>query len=374
MSPPQIFLKSPKKEIDWAKLSLALNSNPALNGHVEVRHSLTTNEWSAPKIVADDKIAVSGLSPGLNYGQQCYEGLKAFRSRHEQNGKIVVFRPDFHAARMARSAEAVCLPAPPQELFIECLNKVIIANAEYVPPADTSSFLYIRPVLFGASSNLALGPPEETVFAIYVFPITPYHGALAAKALVLENFDRAAPRGMGAYKVGGNYAPVWRHAAKAKALGYGLTLHLDSATQTYIEEFSTSGFVGHKSREDGRDVMVVPESDNAIASATCDSMMKLALAAGWDVERKPVLFSAIAEFDEVVAVGTAAAAVPVESITRQSDNETFEFKASGKRLLGLAATIADIQRGRAADIEGWCHDITESPNQSIVIEAMNEQP
>ena len=240
----------------------------------------------------------------------------------------------------------------------------LIANSEYVPPAHTNSFLYIRPVLFGASSNLALGPPEETIFAVYIFPMPPFHGATAAKAMVLEDFDRAAPKGMGAYKVGGNYAPVWRHAAKAKAQGFGLTLHLDSETRTYVEEFSTSGFVGHKIGSDGRDVMIVPETDNAIASATCDSLVNLALAAGWEVERKPFLFSSIATLDEVVAVGTAAAAVPVKSITRQSTSETFEFKGVENKLLGLAAKVADIQRGRAVDVEGWCHEIAGPSEQS----------
>ncbi|PVH99333.1 branched-chain-amino-acid aminotransferase [Periconia macrospinosa] len=355
--PVEMFPRPPKKDIDWANLSLSLNGNASLNGHVEVRHSLSTNKWSTPRIVADENIAVSGLSPGLNYGQQCYEGLKAFRSARPQGETITVFRPNFHAARMARSAEAVCLPAPSQELFLECLNKVIIANDEWVPPSNTESFLYIRPVLFGSSSNLALCPPEETIFAIFVFPTSPYHGAEAAKALVLEDFDRAAPKGMGAYKVGGNYAPVWRHAAKAKAQGYGLTLHLDSASQTYVEEFSTSGFVGHKKGQTGQDVMIIPDTENAIASATCDSLMSLARLKGWKIERIPVPFSSIRDLDEVVAVGTAAAAVPVESITRNSSGETVVFADGEKRLLHLAAIVADIQRGHVADTEGWCYDV-----------------
>ena len=274
---------------------------------------------------------------------------------------------------MARSAEAVCLPAPSQELFLECLRKVIIANAEYVPPANTDSFLYIRPVLFGASSNLALGPPEETIFAIYVFPIAPYHGAAAVKAVVLEDFDRAAPRGMGAYKVGGNYAPVWRHTAKAKAQGFGLTLHLDSATQMYVEEFSTSGFVGHKIGQHGRDLMIVPDTENAIASATCDTLVRLALTAGWEVKKEPVPFSSVAMMNEVVAVGTAAAAVPVESITRQSTSEIFEFKHGGKALLGLATKMADIQRGRTVDTEGWCYDIAGHSERSTLNKLPNKE-
>lgn len=235
-------------------------------------------------MVADPNISVNGLSPGLNYGQQCYEGLKAFRT---QSNQINIFRPKFHAARMARSAASVSLPEPTEDLFLECLRLAVAANAEFVPPADAEAYLYIRPVIFGASARLALAAPEEVIFAIYVQPTRPYHGSAAIDGVVLEDFDRAAPRGMGGYKVGGNYAPVWRHAAKAKEMGYGITLHLDSATRSLVEEFSTSGFLGHKTIND-RNVLVVPQTENAIASTTSDSMIKLAEREGWIVEKSEV--------------------------------------------------------------------------------------
>ncbi len=274
--------------VDWSSQGLSLPVKA--HGHIEVRHRLSTGQWTAPALEADDTISVSGLSPGLNYGQQCYEGLKAVRQSGPAGGpdRIVVFRPTYHAARMGLSAASVCLPAPPEELFLECVRRAVAANAHLAPPADSDGFLYIRPVLFGASAQLALTPPDETVFAVFVQPASPYHGAAAVDALVLEDFDRAAPHGMGAFKVGGNYAPVWRHAARAKAMGYGLTLHLDSATRTKVEEFSTSGFLGLSMEADGRLVLVVPETQNAIRSATGDTLIRLAELEGWTVQRKEV--------------------------------------------------------------------------------------
>ena len=258
-----------------------------VNGHIEVRYHASTGEWTAPELKADSNISVSGLSPGLNYGQQCYEGMKALRHATPRGDKITVFRPHFHAARMARSAGSVCLPPPSTELFIECVRRAVVANASYVPPTGSDGFLYIRPVLFGASSQLALMPPEEVVFAVFVHPTRPYHGASALDAMVLEDFDRAAPRGMGTYKVGGNYAPVWRHAAKARQMGYGITLHLDSATRTNVEEFSTSGFLGL--RQDGDEVVLaVPQTESAIHSATADALIRVAELQGWTIEKKEV--------------------------------------------------------------------------------------
>jgi branched-chain amino acid aminotransferase len=158
--------------------------------------------------VSGTDISISGLSPALNYGQQCYEGMKAFRTAGERE-RIVIFRPEFHANRMAGSAASVCLPPPPQDLFLECVRKAVAENAEYVPPADSasSSFLYIRPVLFGSSTGL-WGLCDEVILAVYVQPARPHHGQKAMRALVSDEFDRSAPRGMGKYKVGGNYAPV----------------------------------------------------------------------------------------------------------------------------------------------------------------------
>ncbi|KAI1843587.1 hypothetical protein JX266_010220 [Neoarthrinium moseri] len=355
MSPP-----APKKDVDWSALGVALDL--PVNGHIETRFHLSTGKWTQPTLVANPNISVNGLCPGLNYGQQCYEGLKAFRTPSDT---ITIFRPKFHTARMARSAASVSLPEPSEELFLECLRMAVAHNAEYVPPSGSEACLYIRPVLFGASARLALAPPEEVILAIYVQPSFPYHGSASIDAVVLEDFDRAAPRGMGRYKVGGNYAPVWRHAAKARAMGYGITLHLDSSSRSLIEEFSTSGFMGHKV-VNGKDVLVVPETQNAIDSTTSDSMVRMAEREGWMVEKGEVPFSTISSLDEVVAVGTAAAAVPIRSISRLSTSEKYSFSTLENgipRLVALSRLMAAIQRGEEEDTDGWCWEVTGFPQE-----------
>lgn len=358
---------APKADLDWQNLSLT-NHLP-LNGHIEARFYQSTQKWSTPTLVADPRIPISGISPALNYGQQCYEGLKAFRRPDD----IVVFRPQFHAQRMAGSAAAVCLPPPPEELFLECIRMAVAANGEYVPPAETQGFLYIRPVLFGSSDGLPLGPCEETIFAVYCHPAMPYHGVGAGiKGIVCEVFDRAAPRGVGGFKVGGNYAPVWRHHATAMKMGYHITLHLDSATRTMIDEFATSAFLGHK-LVDGKHVLVVPTSETAIASATSDSFIRLAERSGWTIERGQLPFSKLGDLDEVAAVGTAAAAVPIKCLDRLSTNEKFVFPKCGEdgSMIELVKQMFAIQRGLAEDTEGWCWKVTGFPEENGVSKSEN---
>lgn len=163
-------------------------------------------------------------------------------------------------------------------------------NAEYVPPHASNALLYIRPILFGGSdAQLGLVGATRARFCVYVVPVRAYHGTAPLAALILEAFDRAAPRGTGSAKVGGNYAPVIRWSEAAKREGYAITLHLDSRTHSEIEEFSTSAFAGFKIGPSGI-CMVVPESPNIVDSVTSDSCREVARSLGWAVERRTVRF------------------------------------------------------------------------------------
>jgi branched-chain amino acid aminotransferase len=224
------------------------------------------------------------MAPGLNYGQQAYEGMKAFRS---PNDEITIFRPKRNAARMAHSASFISIPPVPESVFLECVHAAVSLNAAYVPPHETGAAMYIRPLIFGSSAQLGLNPPEEYTFCVYVLPVGVYHGVHTVKALVIEEFDRSAPDGTGSAKVGGNYAPVLRWSDKARNEGYGITLHLDSKTRSEIDEFSTSGFIGVK--KDGEDItLVVPDSKNVIQSVTSDSVLDIARSFGWKTECRSV--------------------------------------------------------------------------------------
>jgi branched-chain amino acid aminotransferase len=215
---------------------------------------------------------------------------------------------------------------------------------------------------------MMLAPPNEFTLAMYVGPTFPYHGNMAIDALVLDDFDRAAPRGTGSGKVGGNYAPVWPHQMKARSNGFGITLHLDSNTRTFVEEFSTSGFIAiDKTR-----TLYIPDTPNAITSITSDSLATISESIGLQVKREKVNlpflillmviktllqipFSSIGRFSEVLAVGTAANAVPIRSITRISTDERYEFEhhASKETGSGIVERLSNIQRGLEADVFGW---------------------
>ncbi|KAF2842913.1 branched-chain amino acid aminotransferase II [Patellaria atrata CBS 101060] len=306
--------------------------------------------------------STSSYTSSIPIGQQCYEGMKAFRS---PNDEINIFRPSQNALRMQHSASYISIPAVPTAHFKRCCHLAVALNAEYVPPHHTGAAMYIRPLLFGSSAQLGLNPPEEYTFVVYVLPTGVYHGVNPVAALILEDFDRAAPEGTGSAKVGGNYAPVLRWSEKAHKDGYGITLHLDSKTRTEIDEFSTSGFIGVKYGFDEPDtVLVVPDSKNAIKSVTSDSVCAIAESLGWRVERRSVKYDELASFQEVMAAGTAAALVPVKSIDMVSKGDRFEFRGGdgepGAVCAKLLSTLKGIQQGKIEDRFGWLERVEEA--------------
>ncbi|KAH9888297.1 branched-chain amino acid aminotransferase II [Xylariomycetidae sp. FL2044] len=382
MSP---FPPPPVNTIDWSNVGFQVRE---VNGHIESHYSVSTGKWSPLEFVTDPYMRIHGMAPALNYGQQAYEGLKAFRT---PAGDIQIFRPDRNAARMQNSAKFVSIPPVPTDLFLDAVKAAVSLNAGYVPPHETGAAMYIRPQIYGSSAQLGLSPPEEYIFCVYVMPTGVYHGAHPVKGLILDDFDRAAPHGTGTAKIGGNYAPVLRWSDKARSEGYGITLHLDSLTHSEIDEFSTSGFIG--ARKEGEDVtLVVPDSKNAIQSVTSDSITDIGRSFGWKVERRPIKYSELPSFVEVMAAGTAAALVPIRSIERRldpaspesissvsgksprlsteaaSEKVTFIPEANedaGPICLRLLSQLKGIQLGKVKDEFGWCVPVTREDGTKI---------
>ncbi|KAI5241408.1 branched-chain amino acid aminotransferase [Aureobasidium subglaciale] len=344
------FPPPPVNTIDWDNIGFQVRE---VNGHIESTYSKKTGQWTSPKFVTSPYLRIHGMAPGLNYGQQCYEGLKAFRT--PDDAAITIFRPSMNAKRMQHSASFVSMPEVPVEHFESCVKAAVALNAEYVPPARTGAAMYIRPLLFGSSAQLGLSPPEEYMFVVWVLPVGVYHGVHSVPALILEDFDRAAPHGTGSAKVGGNYAPVLRFSERARNDGYGITLHLDSRTRTEIDEFSTSAFLGVK-KDGEKTTLVVPDSKNVIESVTADSVCEIARSFGWTVEKRAINYDELKSFDEVFAAGTAAALVPIKSITMKSRNDTFTYLDSdepGPACLKFLDHLKGIQTGRYEDKFGW---------------------
>ncbi|RMD44298.1 hypothetical protein DV735_g792, partial [Chaetothyriales sp. CBS 134920] len=274
------------------------------------------------------------MASGLNYGVQSFEGLKAFRG---PDGRVTIFRPDQNAKRMHLSAGAVCIPPVPEELFVDAVNKAVAVNAEFVPPHETGAAMYVRPLLFGSSPQIGLHAPEEFTFVVFVMPT-----------------------GQAAY-----------------AAGYGITLHLDSATRTEIDEFSTSAFLGVKTSEDGKVTIIVPQSKNVLKSVTSDSTCDVASKVlGYTVERRPLKYEELGSLSEVIAAGTAASLVPIKSITLKSKSDKFEFTVGKDNGPGpvtekLLTTLKGIQLGNLPDKFGWNHIVTPAP-QGFVPDAKAE--
>ena len=299
------------------------------------------------------------MAPALNYAEQAFEGVKAFRTPDDQ---IAIFRTMANAKRLAHSTEYVAIPPVPEAHFIKCCHLAVGFNAEWVPPHHTGAAMYIRPLVFGSSAHLALAPPDEYTFVVYVMPVGVFHGVHAVDALILEEFDRAAPEGTGSAKLGGNYGPVLKWSERAKNDGFGITLHLDSKTKTEVDEFSTSAFVGVHKRGENYTV-VVPDSRSVIKSVTSDSVCEIAKWFGWNVECRSIKYDEISTFTEVMAAGTAAALVPVKSITMRSRNDKFTYQGGsddpGPVCKKLLTTLKSIQLGKTKDLFGWLDYVKE---------------
>ena len=236
------------------------------------------------------------------------------------------------------------------------MRRAVRANEDYVPPYGTGGSLYIRPLLIGTGPQIGVAPAREYTFIVMVMPVGAYYrgGLKPVRALVVEDYDRAAPRGMGDVKVGGNYAAsLYAHEA-AKRAGYPVELYLDPKTHTYIEEFATSNFLAIT--KDG--TYVTPDSHSVLPSVTNNTLQQIAADLGMRVERRPVPFDELESFAEVAACGTAVVVTPVYEITRGDKVITIsDPETSGPVLQKLYDTVQGIQYGVLPDKHGWCVDI-----------------
>jgi len=328
------------------------------NAHLEIKYTEDADgngSWGEPTLVQEPFVHLHIGATALHYGQACFEGLKAFCHADDT---VHVFRPTENAARMQTSCRRILMPELPTETFVAAVDQVVRANLEYVPPHGTGGALYIRPLLFGSGPRIGLQPAAEYTFCILVIPVGDYYaGGLSqpVDGIVIQDFDRAAPRGVGAVKVAGNYAADLLPNQQSKKRGYPIGLYLDAATQSCIEEFSTSNFVGI---DNDTKTYVTPQSPSVLPSITNKSLMQIAAdLPGWTVEARAVGVAEMEHFDEVLAVGTAVVVTPVGSITH--GNRTYEFGGHkiGPTTRRLYDTVRAIQSGEMEDVYGWNHQV-----------------
>ena len=251
------------------------------------------------------------------------------------------------------------MPPVPHDVFIQACKDVVKDNMAYVPPYGSGGALYLRPLLFGSGPRIGLQPADEYTLIILVIPVGDYYkGGLASPcdALIIEDFDRAAPRGVGSVKVAGNYAADLLPNMLGKKKGYPIGLYLDAQTQTNVEEFSTSNFVGI---DNDAKKYVTPKSPSVLPSITNKSLMQIAADEGFEVERRDIPVEEMERFDEVLAVGTAVVVTPIGSATRlEGDGETVKAKYQFSEEVGTTTRkfydiVRGIQSGEMEDKHAW---------------------
>lgn len=322
-----------------------------LNGYV--KYTFQNRCWDEGAFVPAPYILLHINSGALHYGVSVFEGLKAFACK---DGKVRVMNPQLNAIRMQQGSRRLRMPEVPVDMFVEGVCEAVKRNVDFVPPYGHNASMYIRPLLFASGHMLGLAPlAEEYSFLITVLPAGGYFGKQGGEegvdALVMEEHDRAAPRGTGAVKAAGNYAADLDPVHAAKEQGFGTTLYLDAKERKYIEEFSVCNFVGIT--KDG--TYVTPSAASILASNTNRMLMQLAQDEGLTVEQRPIDFDAeIESFMEVGMVGTAAVVVRVKSITR---GERTYRTSTFDTLSRLRAKFTAIQHGELPDTHDWMVEV-----------------
>ncbi len=338
-----------KKNIDWSNIGF---------GYMKTDKRYVSNfkdgKWDAGTLTEDDTITMSECACVLQYAQTCFEGMKAYTT---EQGKIVVFRPDLNAARMADSAKRLEMPAFPEERFVEAVREVVKANAAYVPPYGSGASLYIRPFMFGSDAIIGVKPANEYQFRVFTTPVGPYFKG-GAKPITIRvcDFDRAAPHGTGHVKAGLNYAMSLHAIVDAHKQGYDENMYLDAATRTKVEETGGANFIFIT--KDGK--LVTPKSSTILPSITRRSIVYVAEHyLGMEVEEREVFFDEVKEFAECGLCGTAAVISPVGKIV---DHGNEICMPSGMDEMGpvtkkLYDTLTGIQMGHIEAPEGWICEI-----------------
>lgn len=331
--------------IDWNSLGFSY-----MKADYNVRSYFRDGKWGELEVSSSEYINLHMAATCLHYGQEVFEGLKAFKGK---DGKIRVFRMDENAKRMHQSAEGILMKPYPESLFKEAVVRVIQANLRFVPPYESGASLYIRPLLIGSGPKVGVSPSDEYLFVIFVTPVGPYFktGFKPTKMMISRQYDRAAPMGTGNIKVGGNYAASLRAGELAHSKGYSAVLYLDSREKRFIDECGPANFFGIRDH-----TYITPASKSILPSITNKSLLQLASDMGLKTERRPMLLEELETLEEAGACGTAAVISPIGQIDDMDTGKSYIFCRDGQPgaiCEKLYNKLRAIQYGDEPDPYGW---------------------
>lgn len=332
-------------ELDWSKLVFGY-----MKTDYNVRCTYKDGKWGEIEVSDSEFINLHIASTALHYGQEIFEGLKAFRG---VDGKVRIFRLEENAKRIRESAIGLMMEPIPEELFREMCIKAVQLNARFIPPYGSGASLYIRPFEVGITARVGVKPADEYTFVVLVTPVGPYFktGYRPSNICVMREFDRVAPKGTGRWKVGGNYAASLTAGEKAHELGYSAVLYLDPQEKKYLDECGPANFFAIK---DGK--YITPESESILPSITNKSFQQLAKDMGLEVERRHIMLEELADVEEAAACGTAAVASPVGEVHDLDKGVKYVISKDGRPgeiTTKLYNKLRAIQHGEEEDVHGW---------------------
>lgn len=315
-----------------------------------IRCFYKNGKWGKLEVSTSEFIDIHIAATGLHYGQEAFEGLKAYMGK---DGKVRLFRWQENAKRLVCSAAGIKMAEFPVELFKEAVFEVVRLNKRFIPPYGSGASLYIRPLLYGSGAEVGVKPASEYTFIVFVTPVGPYfkEGVKPVNMLICRDVDRAAPKGTGIFKVGGNYAASLRAVVAAKQSGYASTIFLDAKEKKYIDECGPANFYGIKNN-----TYITPKSESILNSITNMSLIEVAGKIGMKTERRQVPVEELSEFTEAGACGTAAVISPIARIFDPDTNTVYEYCKDGKpgpATMKLYNILVSIQYGDEPDEFGW---------------------
>lgn len=325
--------------------------------HMFIMEYTAGKGWHDGRIVPYGPLSLSPAATCLHYGQEMFEGLKAYKTKE---GKIQLFRPDMNAKRTNATNDRMCIPQMEEELYVEAVKALVNMDKEWIPQMEGTS-LYVRPFIIGDSPLLGVKAASHYIFGIIMCPVGPYYanGLAPTKIYVEEEYVRAVQGGTGYAKIGGNYAGALKAQEKAHDKGYDQVLWLDGVERKYVEEIGTSNafFVI------GDEIITAPLTGTILPGITRNSVIELLKEWGMNISERRLsiedVFKAGEEgtLKEVFATGTAAVISPVGELAWVDRKITVNNNEIGEISQKLYDTLYGIQTGTVADAHNWIVEV-----------------
>jgi branched-chain amino acid aminotransferase len=311
-------------------------------------------EWQQPKILPFQDIKMSPATSVLHYGQSCFEGMKANRNKA---GEILLFRPYDNAKRFNASAERMCMPTIPEDVFVNQIKQLLDIDREWIPMLNDYS-LYIRPFLFATDPYVGVKPSDSYEFIIFTCPVGAYYQDSVPVKIETE-FTRAADGGTGYAKAAGNYAAALYPAKLAEKDGFQQLIWTDAKEHKYIEEAGTMNVMFVI----GDTVLTPKSSDTILDGITRKSVVDIAKDWGMKVEERKIAVTEIIEafekgtIKEAFGAGTAATIAPIKSISFEGVNYELPEPNSDSFSTKVLSYIDSYKRGEVEDKFNWIEKI-----------------